>query len=462
MSFAEVLVWVVDDHRATADAVAEIARDLGFATRTFGTAEAALAALVADRSDGNRGPEVLVTDLRLPGMDGLALLDQVRRTVADVSVVVVTAHGSIDEAVRAMRAGALDFLTKPLALERVEIVLRNAAALASVQRQLILARAENQALRSGATPSLVYRSAALRSVLDQATRAAASDATVLVLGESGTGKERIARAIHDLSPRRGGPFVAAQIAALAEGVLESELFGHEKGAFTGATHRHPGRFELAQAGTLFLDEIAEIDARAQVKLLRVLQERVVVRVGGTVEVPVDVRLVAATHRDLREDVDQGRFRADLYYRLDVVTLRIPPLRDRRDDIPVLLAHFLERSANRYGRPVPELTPRVAEALLTYPWPGNVRELENVAERLVVMGASEDDLPFRMVHGRPTGGRADLVPPGDVDLSSFLDALEREIVARALERAGGNKAQAARSLSLSREVLRYKLAKHGLG
>jgi DNA-binding NtrC family response regulator len=451
-------VWVVDDHRAAADAVAEIAKDLGYPARTFATAESAWEAFIEERAVG-LGPGVVVTDLRLPGMDGIALLQRVLAEAADVGCIVVTAHGSIDEAVNAMRSGARDFLTKPLAVERVEAVLRNVCALAAVQLELRRVHAENRELRSAVTSDIVFRSDEMRDVLDQTQRAADSDATVLVLGESGTGKERVARKIHDLSARSKGPFVAAHVAALAEGVLESELFGHEKGAFSGALARHAGRFEQATAGTLFLDEIAEIDPRTQVKLLRVLQERVLVRVGGSQDVPIDTRLVAATHRDLEEEVDAKRFRADLFYRLDVVRIRIPPLRERRDDIPVLLAHFLDRFASRYGRPVPIVSPNVAESLLAYDWPGNVRELENVAERLVVMGATADELPRRM--GRRTTTEPATIPPGDVDMPKFLAALEEAMLKKALERAKGNKAQAARSLSLTREGLRYKLSKYGL-
>lgn len=451
-------VWVVDDHRSAADAIAEIARGLKFTPRVFTTAEGAAEAMRA--ADSQPPCDVLVTDLRLPGASGLALLDVTRASAPGVVVVVVTAYGSIDDAVRAMRAGAHDFLTKPLAVERVEAVLRTAMARARLERELRRIREENDALR-GDTSEIVHRSEAMRTVLAQAQRAAASDATVLVLGETGTGKERIARLVHDASPRARGPFVAAHIGALAEGVAESELFGHERGAFTGAAARHAGLFEQARRGTLFLDELGEIDARTQVRLLRVLQERVLVRVGGTEPVQVDTRVVAATHRDLKAEVEAGRFRADLFYRLDVVTLRIPPLRERRADIPALLAHFLDIFATRYHSPVPVVAPEVAEALSVYGWPGNVRELENVAQRLVVMGGDalgKDDLPARM--GR-TDVRTGWLPDGDVDLTAFLDELEREILRRALDRAGGNKALAARGLGVSREGLRYKLQKHGL-
>ena len=454
-------VWVVDDHRSAAEAIAEIARGLGHDARTFLTAELAAAALTTP-SEGD-ACDVLVTDVRLPGMDGLALLDLFRAQAPGVVVIVVTAHGSIEDAVRAMRAGADDFLTKPLAVERVESVLRHGMARAQVEADPAQVRPENRLLRAQVPPAIVFKSDAMRQVLEQASRVAASDATVLVLGETGTGKERIARLIHDQSPRARGPFVAAHLAALAEGVIESELFGHERGAFTGATGRHPGCFEQAGAGTLFLDELGEVDQRTQMRLLRVLQERVVVRVGGKDEVKVDTRVIAATNRDLSAMVAEGRFRADLYYRLDVVTIRVPPLRERWADVPVLLAHFLDMFATRYGRSVPDVPMDVAQALLAYAWPGNVRELENVAERLVVMGAATlgiDDLPGRIAH--PVDAPAPtLLPPGDVDLTAFLDELEAALLRRALDRAGGNKAQAARSLGVSREGLRYKLQKHGL-
>jgi two-component system response regulator HydG len=457
---ASALVWVVDDHPQTASAVAEIVAGLGHEPQVFGSAELACAALEA-ASDGE-ACAVLVTDLRMPGMDGLALLRHFRARAPGVGVVVITAHGSIDDAVEAMRAGALDFLTKPLEVERVETVIRNAIVRALMDAELSRVRAENKALRDAAQPSLVFRSTAMRQVLAAAERAALSEATILVLGESGTGKERVARLIHEASPRAGGPFVATHLAALAEGLLESELFGHERGAFTGAVGRHAGRFEEAEAGTLFLDEIAEIDARTQVKLLRVLQERVIVRVGGAKEIKVNTRLVAATHRDLDAEVAAGRFRADLLYRLDVVRIVVPPLRTRVDDIAALLAHFLDRFAAKYGRSVPELPAEVAQALLAYSWPGNVRELENVAERLVVMGGPRiriEDIPVRiaLASAEPTN----LLPAGDLDLPAFLENLERELLRRALARAPGNKAQAARSLGLSREALRYKLQKYGL-
>jgi len=294
-------------------------------------------------------------------------------------------------------------------------------------------------------------------------RVARSEATVLITGESGTGKERLARRVHDNSQRAHAPFVAVHVAALAEGVLESELFGHERGAFTGAERRHAGRFESARGGTLFLDEIGEILPRTQVMLLRVLQERVLTRVGGSEDLPVDVRVVAATNRDLEAQVAAGRFREDLYYRLDVVHIHVPPLRERREDIPLLIAHFLERSATRYGMPVPELPPEVGRVLLAHDWPGNVRELENVVERLLVMSAggrlSVDDLPARVLKAPALPLHA--FPDGDMDLTALLDDMERTIVGRALERAGGNKAQAARSLALTREGLRYKLQKYGL-
>jgi two-component system response regulator HydG len=460
-SSAHAAVWVVDDHRSAAQAIAEIAGGLGHPARTFPTAELAADALA--RSGEDDVCDVLVTDVRLPGMDGLALLDLFRTRAPRVVVIVVTAHGSVEDAVRAMRAGAHDFLTKPLAVERVESVLRNAMARAEIEAELARVRLENRRLRAQVLPDLVFRSDAMRAVLEQAHRAAASDATVLVLGETGTGKERIARAIHEASARASGPFVAVHLAALAEGVIESELFGHERGAFTGATSRHPGCFEQARGGTLFLDELGEVDPRTQVRLLRVLQERVVLRVGGTEEVKVDARLVAATHRDLAAEVAAGRFRSDLYYRLDVVAIRVPPLRERGSDVPVLLAHFLDVFATRYGRPLPNVPADVAQALLAYDWPGNVRELENVAERLVVMGDAtlgREDLPAR-IGRRAAAPTPSLLPAGDIDLGAFLDELEGELLRRALQRAGGNKAQAARSLAVSREGLRYKLQKHGL-
>ena len=447
-----LLVWVVEDHPGANEALVEIARGLGAEARGYHSAEAALAS-------GEPAPAVVLTDLRLPGMDGLALLEALHGRTPAPETVVLTAHGSVDEAVRAMRLGAIDFLTKPLDLVRVEATLRGAAARARLRQELQLARAEARHLRGELEP--VYRSAAFGSVVQRINRAAESTATVLIVGESGTGKERLARMVHEGSARSEGPFVPIHLAALAEGVLESELFGHERGAFTGAVSRRQGCFEAAHGGTLFLDEIGEIDPRTSVRLLRVLQERTLVRVGGNQPITVDTRLVCATNKDLEAEVKAGRFRADLFYRLDVVRVAVPPLRERAEDIPALIAHFVDRFSSRYGRPPPEIPAEVATALQRHDWPGNVRELENVIERLVVMtrGAVQlADLPARLASRPATIGA---LPEGDVDLPALLDEIERELVQRALRRAGGNRSQAARSLGITREGLRYKLQKFGL-
>ena len=445
-------VWVVEDSPGANAAMVEIAGALGGAARGFVSAEEAL-------SCGDAAPDIVITDLRLPGLDGLALIEALRLRDRPPETVVVTAYGSVAEAVRAMNLGATDFLTKPLDVPRVEAVLLGAGARARLRAEL---RVAHQASRGDLAAEPLYRSVAFGAVVDQARRAAQSTATVLILGESGTGKERLARLVHARSNRARGPFVASHVAALAEGVLESELFGHERGAFTGASGRRAGVFEQAGSGTLFLDEIGEIDARTQVRLLRVLQERSVVRVGGSAQVPIDARLVCATNRDLEADVAEGRFRADLFYRIDVVRLLVPPLRDRREDIPILAAHFLDRFAARYGRAAPEVGADVAAALLRYDWPGNVRELENVVERLVVMTRGTvdvADLPARVVSS--SREQVGSLPEGEVDLPRFMDEIERELVERALTRAHGNRSQAARTLGITREGLRYKLQKFGL-
>ncbi|MEQ1506102.1 MAG: sigma-54 dependent transcriptional regulator [Myxococcota bacterium] len=450
-------LWVIEDHAATLKALVEIATGLGASVAGFGSAEAALT------HDASGLPDLVVTDLRLPGLDGIGLLEELtRRGGTPLQAVVLTAHGSVADAVRAMRAGAADFLTKPLDVARVEAVLRGTGARARLQAELRASREENRRLRGHADPP-VFRSAAMWTVVEAVRRAASSDATVLLLGESGTGKERLARMVHEASPRHGGPFVAGHLAALAEGVIESELFGHERGAFSGAIGRRSGLFEQAHRGTLFLDEVGEVDPRTQVRLLRVLQERVLVRVGGNANVAVDMRLVCATHRDLDALVRDGAFREDLLYRLDVVRIRVPPLRERREDIPVLVAHFADTFARRYGRAVPEFSSEVAGALVAWSWPGNVRELENVVERLVVMGPQQvelRDLPGRIASPDASEPIAAL-PAGHVDLPALVDDFERELVANAMRRAGGNKAQAARTLGITREGLRYKLQKLGL-
>jgi two-component system response regulator HydG len=380
----------------------------------------------------------------------------------------VSAHGTIAVAVDAMRAGAIDFIEKPFSPEVLRARVEKGIEIARERRGARTARARAEALqddlgRARDPHGLVGSSEPMRRVLEQVRRVAETDATVLVLGESGTGKELVARAIHDASPRARGPFVTVSCAAIAEGLLESELFGHERGAFTGAVRRKLGRFELAHEGTLFLDEVGEIPPAIQVKLLRVLQERRFERVGGEETLEVDVRLVSATNRDLAGMVKEGRFREDLYYRLDVVPIVLPPLRERPGDVEELARHFLARIAPRIGRSVTGYAPEALELLRRHRWPGNVRELENVVEQALVFAEAElvrpEDLPAALRRATPQPALP--VPAGDRSLTEILEELERQLILAAYEKAKGVKAETARLLGIKPSALYYKLEKYGI-
>lgn len=406
------------------------------------------------------GVTLLITDVMMPGMDGLELVDRVRASAPDVVPIAITAHGDVATAVRAMQSGAFDFIEKPFTRERL---------LASVGKALAYAllRDENRRLKAlvgggAVSGAIIGSSSSLRAFLDDLRRAADSDATVLLFGESGTGKELAARAIHEASPRRAGPLVVVNGAAIPESLVESELFGHRKGSFTGATEDRTGKFEAAGGGTIFLDEIGDLPLSAQARLLRVLQEGEVDKVGASAPVRVDVRVVAATHVDLESRVREGTFREDLWYRLNVIPLRIPPLRERPGDVPLLVENFLVKHAQRHGRPIPRVEAAALDRLERYDWPGNVRELENLMERLIVLGRSETiaaaDLPEALRRDAPRfgGARIDLPPDGIV-----LEDVERGLIAEALRRSGGNQSAAARFLGISRQTLIYRMKKFGL-
>jgi two-component system response regulator HydG len=400
-------------------------------------------------------------------VDGIEVVRRIREEDPDATVVVVSAHGTIATAVEAMRAGAIDFLEKPFSPEVLRARVEKAVEIARERRGARTARARADALaedraREMDPTGLVGRSEAMRRVLEQIRKVAPTDATVLVLGESGTGKELVARAIHAQGPRREGPFVPVSCAALPEALLESELFGHERGAFTGAIRRKLGRFELAHEGTLFLDEVGEIPPAVQAKLLRVLQERRFERVGGEEPVEVDVRVVSATHRDLAAMVASGRFREDLYYRLAVVPLSLPSLRERPGDVEELARWFLEKHAARLGRRMREFTPEALALLRGHAWPGNVRELENVVEQALVFAEGEAVRPEDLPEG--LRGPAPPRPPVDAEgrgLNEVLEDLESRLVRDAYAKANGVKAEAARLLGIKPSALAYKLEKYGL-
>jgi two-component system NtrC family response regulator/two-component system response regulator HydG len=401
-------------------------------------------------------PDIVLTDVRMPKMDGLTLLRKAREQGSDATFVMMTAFAAVEAAVEAMQAGAESYLVKPLDVKAVTVVLQRALEKRRLQRDTSALRERVRARYR--FQNIVGESAQLQAVFEVVKQAAPTKATVLILGESGTGKELIVQALHEESPRRAQPFIKVNCSALSESLLESELFGHERGAFTGAVMRREGRFELADGGTLFLDEIGEISPSIQVKLLRVLQTRELERVGGTQTLHVDVRIVAATNRDLAAEVKTGRFREDLYYRLNVVAVTLPPLRQRKCDIPALVSHFVERFASQYDKEIRGLAPGTLHALMAHDWPGNVRELENAVERAVVLarGAelTADDLPPSLKGPRPRGRENGALIPG----ASFWE-IEREAILRTLEMVGGSTSRAAEVLGISARKIQYRLKEY---
>jgi DNA-binding NtrC family response regulator len=424
----------------------------GFNTLSAGDAEAGIKLLRENAVD------LVVTDLKLPGMNGLELLQAIKRQNAALPVVVMTAFGSVETAVEAMKAGASDYVLKPFSLGEMRMKIRK-------ELDVHKLREENRSLREAlgkryAHPNVVARSVKMQEVLATVERVAPTNSTVLLGGESGVGKDLIACAIHEKSRRASGPFIKINSSAIPENLLESELFGYERGAFTGATVSKPGKFELADKGTLFLDEIGDVPPATQVKLLRVLQEREFERLGGTRTVKVDVRLIAATNRDLREALEQGTFREDLYYRLNVVPIDIAPLRQRKEDIPDLVNLFVSRFAGDSGKPVKSIAPEAMQMLVSYHWPGNVRELQNIIERACALAKGTVleavDIHLDLRPAKAANGASGFLPEG-----MTLEHWEDEMIREALRRANGNKSQAARLLGLSRNALRYRLSKIGI-
>jgi DNA-binding NtrC family response regulator len=427
----------------------------GYEVRTAATAEEALLRL--------DGADLVLTDLRLPGMDGLSFLDELKLRHPRALPVVMTAFSSVETAVEAMKRGAVDFLPKPFSLEHMMAVIEKA-------REYRALREENRALKDAlgqrySLDSLIGSGARMREIASALLRVAPARSTVLLCGESGVGKDLIARAIHRHSPRCDGPFVKINCTALPESLMESELFGHEKGAFTGAAAARPGRFEQAGGGTVFLDEIGDVPPSIQVKLLRVLQDREVERLGSNRVRHVDVRIIAATNADLRRALEEGNFRQDLYYRLNVFPITIPPLRERKEDIPALAGRFLSRFAAELEAPVSSISPAALSKLMDYHWPGNVRELENVMERSLVLARGPELGPEEI---RLDESSTKTAAPGAAATDSWflpdgltLDQHERQLIREALRRAGGNKSQAARLLGLTRNAFRYRLSAMGM-
>ncbi len=448
---AERVILIVDDEQAQRTVLAGFLRKRGFGVVEGASVGEGLAAVSA------RTVDLVLTDLRMPAGGGLALLEGVRAINPEIPIVVMTAFGTVASAVDAMKKGAADYVTKPIDLGELEVLIGR-----TLERRALVA--ENRELRSQLETryrlsGLDTANARMAEAINTAARAAASRATILIRGESGTGKELLARAIHYASPRSKAPLVAVNMAALPETLIESELFGHERGAFTGADREHRGRFELADGGSLFLDEIGDLPKATQAKLLRVLQEQSFERLGGARPIRVDVRVVAATNRDLEAMVKAGEFRNDLYYRLNVVSIELPPLRRRREDIPLLVDHFLRRFAAESKAPAGSVSREAMDLLVKYDYPGNVRELENIVHRAVVLARgpiiSRADLPIHV---------AELRREGQPEPASFVERVagfERVLILEALERAGGVQTRAARELGMSERHLRYKLRKYGL-
>jgi two-component system NtrC family response regulator len=446
-------ILIMDDEAQERHRIGSFLKQRGYEITALASVPEAMTAMQRERYD------VFLTDCNIPGVDALQTSGEARRINPDMAVIIMTSFGTIETAVKAIRAGAYDYLPKPIDLEQLVVLVKRIS-----ERQNLLR--ENAQLREQLRERYTFEqitstSHAMEDVMNLVGRVASSNATVLLRGESGTGKELIARAIHYHSPRASQPLIKVNCAALPETLLESELFGHEKGAFTGASGRRIGRFEAADKGTLFLDEIGDIPPSVQVKLLRVLQEKEFERIGGNETIKTDVRLVAATNRDLEKAMKDGSFREDLYYRLNVVTVVIPPLRERKEDIPALMEHFIKKYSKENNKNITGVTAETRDLLMRYSYPGNVRELENVIERAIVLTKGEivttSDIPL---HLRTVESEERIcVAKRDGSLTDTLDTLERGIIMEAMKAAGGVQTRAAEKLGISERVLRYKLKKY---
>jgi len=450
-------ILVIDDEQNYLLLLETLLAEESYSVTTLKDPELALEYLVESDVD------VVITDMKMPKVSGQDILEHIKKNYPHIPVLIMTAYGSIDGAVQAMRCGAFDYIAKPFSNNELLLSVHKAVKMSEAEQQNRLLRQSLQD-RHG-THNIIGRSQGVRQILDLVARVAPSTSNVLITGESGTGKELIAKALHYASNRKDGPFISVNCMALNPGVMESELFGHEKGSFTGAVVKKRGRFELAHTGTLFLDEIGELSFDTQVKLLRVIQEHSFERVGGSESIQVDIRLVAATNKDLHQEVESGRFREDLFYRLNVVNIHIPPLRERVEDIPLLAAHFLQAFSQENQKQVKGFEPEVLQALTAYHWPGNVRQLENVIERCVVLAQGEsirmEDLPAEMKEeSTQFKSAADLLPT-EIDLGDTLEKIEAALIRRALARNNFIQVKAAESLGVSKSLLQYKLKKYNI-
>ncbi len=446
-------ILIVDDEPGVRSALGGVLRDEGYQVDAVGSGEDCLERAV------RQAPDVIVLDIWLPGIDGLVTLGKLRERQVDSQVVIISGHGNIESAVRAIKMGAFDFVEKPLSLEKTVLVVRNAIR----QRSL---EAENRDLRARVDRRLtmVGESNAMAQLREQIAMAAPTNGRVLILGDNGTGKELVARTVHALSHRRAGPFIEVNCAAIPEELIESELFGHVRGAFTGAVSDRRGKFEAADGGTIFLDEIGDMSLKTQAKVLRALQEQVVEPVGSRQQITVDVRVIAATNKDLSAAIRSGQFREDLYFRLNVIPVFVPPLRERREDIPRLAEFFMTGFAQEYGRRPKAFEPEALDRLQRYGWPGNVRELRNLIERLVIMAPGDSisgaDLAFLQTDSEPTGATE---PPGatPLPLHEARDRFERDYILRALAQQHGNMSRTAEVLGVERSNLYRKMRAFGI-
>ena len=441
----EIKVLIVDDEAIVRDALSDWLKDIGYQVLTADNGHKALEVIEKEK------PDIMIADLVMPGMDGIELMRRAKAQQPNIEVIIITAYASIPTAITAMKEGAYDYIEKPFCPERAELLVKKLAE----HKELV---EENLSLRQKLEDryrfeNIIAKSSKMQRVIEVIKVVAKSNATILITGESGTGKELVARAIHSQSDRRSKPFVAVSCAALPEGLLESELFGHEKGSFTGAHDQKKGKFEFANGGTLFLDEIGEMSANIQVHLLRVLEEKEFTRVGGNEPIRVDVRVLSATNKDLRKAIEKQEFREDLYYRLNVVNIELPPLRERKEDIPLLAEHFLHRFAAENRKEVTEFSPEVIESLLAYDWPGNIRELENSIERAIILSRDRSittaDLPQENVS---------LV--GSASVGKNLKEVEKTHILNVLRETGENYSEAARVLGVSRMTLYNKAKEYG--
>ena len=447
-------ILVVDDEKSILESLRDILEDEGYQVRCVETGEEALRILEEAL------PDLVLLDIWLPGVDGLEVLSRIRKSHSHLPVIIISGHGTIELAVKAVKLGAFDFLEKPLSYDRVVVSVENALRFKALEEENLRLKARLK------EPVLTGESQAIKEVRDLILRVAPTDATILIQGESGVGKEVAARMIHRFSHRERGPFVEVNCAAIPETLIESELFGHEKGAFTGATQARKGKFDQAHHGTLFLDEVGDMSLSAQAKVLRVLQEKRFQRVGGDRLIEVDVRIIAATNKDLKEEIEAGRFREDLYFRLNVVPITIPPLRERPEDIPLLVEEFLDELSRHSGLGRKTLAPEVLEVLKRYPWPGNVRELKNLIERLVIVSLGEEitlnDLPRELLEYAEKPPEEELPPWFEADsFKKARELFEREYLRRKLEEFGGNISRMAEAIGLRRSYLHRKLKALGL-